>query len=262
MAKTVKPGKLRGYTYPNAVTPDPNDYTLSIIGGMSYSLQNLAQLVVKAGITTLREEQLVDGFRLIAEKGIEMALQGNNVSFDYFTLRCGVKGVFNSANEVFARPKHEVTASLSVSADVRQAMQETLVENLGPGQNFAQMDTIVNKGNGEVNLSLSPGEPLEVRGVNLSVLGDDPTVGIYLQEEPAAGKQPVKVTNLLINEPKRLLFMVPKGLVEGRYYRLTHVTQAGRSRNGMLLKEPRTEFSSLVLACKLLGEESESPDEV
>ena len=41
MAKKVKPGKLRGNTVPNSLTADENDYTLNIIGGMSYSLEGL-----------------------------------------------------------------------------------------------------------------------------------------------------------------------------------------------------------------------------
>uniref|UniRef100_UPI002729CDB5 hypothetical protein n=1 Tax=uncultured Parabacteroides sp. TaxID=512312 RepID=UPI002729CDB5 len=75
MAKTVKPGKLRGNTVPNSLTADKNDYTLTIIGGMSYGLNDLCQLVVKDGVTTQSVEELMRNFRLVAEKGIDMALQ-------------------------------------------------------------------------------------------------------------------------------------------------------------------------------------------
>ena len=169
MAKKVKPGKLRGNTNPNNLTADENDYTLSIIGGMTYTLDDLAQLVVNSGITTQRKEQLLEDFLLVAEKGVEMGLQGNNINFDLFTLRFGVKGVFNSANEPFTRPKQEVTASMSVGPDVRKAMLETMVENMGPAQHYAQMDTIINTVNGEVNKSLTSGQVLEVKGVNLAL---------------------------------------------------------------------------------------------
>ncbi len=262
MAKTVKPGKLRGNTYPNAVTPDPDDYTLSIIGGMSYSLRDLAQLVVKSGITTQSEDQLVGDFRLIMEKGIEMGLQGNNISLDYITMRFGVKGVFNSANEIFSRPKHEVTAILGVGQVVRDAMRETLVENLGPGQNLAQMDTFINKGNGEVNLRVTAGQVLEIKGVNLKVGGDHPNVGVFLQEEPSEGKQAIKVSVILVNEPKHLMFMVPDSLVEGRNYRVTIVSQQGASSSAKSLKEPRSSVSDRLLKCKLKGGDSESPGEI
>lgn len=183
MAKKVKPGMLRGNTNENKLTADQNDYTLSIIGEMSYGLNGLAQLVVKSGVTTLREDQLVDGFRLIADKGIEMALQGNNVSYEYFTLRFGVKGVFNSPNEPFTRPKHEVTAIMSVGAEV--------------------------------------------------------------QEEGKTEADRIKVTILLTNEPKHLMFMVPPAITKDKNYRIIHVSQAGagKSKSGTLLKEPRTETS-------------------
>ncbi len=246
MAKKVKPGKLRGNTNPNNLTADENDYTLSIIGGMTYTLDDLAQLVVNSGITTQRKEQLLEDFLLVAEKGVEMGLQGNNINFDLFTLRFGVKGVFNSANEPFTRPKHEVTASMSVGPDVRKAMLETMVENMGP----AQLDTIINTVNGEVNKSLTSGQVLEVKGVNLALKGDDESVGIYIQEVGAADDTRIKATVVLNNEPKRLMFMVPGGLKLSSMYQLVHITQAGANTNRAIqLKAPRIEFSGKQLKC-------------
>lgn len=248
MAKNVKPGKLRGNTYPNKLTKDENDSTLNIIGGMSYGLSDLAQLLVKSGITLLREDQLVDGFRLMAEKGIEMGLMGNNINFEYFTLRFGVKGVFDTPNEPFTRPKHEVTAYMSVGTDVQKAMKETLVENMGPAQNFAQMETFTNTVNGEVNKTVTSGQVLDVRGVNLSIKGDDPSVGIYLQKEGDTDEKRIKVTLLLANEPKHLMFMVPTGLTNGSIYRMVHISQAGSgTATARMLKTPRINFSNITL---------------
>lgn len=248
MAKKVKPGKLRGNTYPNKLTKDENDSTLNIIGGMSYGLNDLAQLVVKSGISLLREDQLVDGFRLIADKGIEMGLMGNNVNYEYFTLRFGVRGVFDTPNEPFMRPKHEVTAYMSVGPSVLAAMKETVVENMGPAQNYAQMETFTNTVNGEVNKTVTSGQVLDVRGVNLSVKGDDPSVGIFLQKEGDTDANRIKVTILLTNEPKHLMFMVPAGLVNGSMYRLVHISQAGSgTATAQLLKTPRINFSNITL---------------
>ena len=250
MAKKVKPGKLRGNTVPNSLTADENDYTLNIIGGMSYSLDDLAQLVVNGGVTTDSKEKLIENFRLIAEKGVEMGLQGNNINYDYFTLRFGTKGVFNSANEPFMRPKHEVTASMAVGPEVRKAMLETMVENMGPAQHFAQMDTIIDTVDGEGNKSVTSAQVLEVKGVNLPLKGDDPSVGIYLQEVGASDDTRIKASIILNNEPKRLMFMVPAGLVIGKMYQLVHVTQAGAgTSSAQLLKTPRIEFSSKTLKC-------------
>ncbi|WP_304248217.1 DUF4469 domain-containing protein [Parabacteroides gordonii] len=248
MAKKVKPGKLRGNTYPNKLTKEENDSTLNIIGGMSYGLNDLAQLLVKSGITLLREDQLVDSFRLMAEKGIEMGLMGNNINFEYFTLRFGVKGVFDTPNEPFTRPKHEVMAYMNVGSEVQAAMKETLVENMGPAQNYAQMETFINTVNGEVNKTVTSGQVLDIRGVNLSVKGDDPAVGIYLQKVGDSDDKRIKVALLLTNEPKHLMLMVPAGLINGSMYRLVHISQAGSgTATARLLKESRINFSNITL---------------
>lgn len=245
MAKKVKPGKLRGTTVPNKLTKDENDWILNIIGGMSYGLTDLAQLVVQSGITTMTAEQLVDAFRKMCEKGIEMALQGNNISFEYFLLHIVAKGRFDSANESFTRPKHSLAAVMTAGSDLQEALKETLVENMGPAQHLAQMDSIINTVNGEINLSLTPGQVLEIKGVNLSVLGDHPDVGVYLQEVGAADSTRIKVTILLNNEPKRLMFMVPATVTKDKNYQIVHISQAGasKSKNGNWLKEPRIEYS-------------------
>lgn len=248
MAKKVKPGKLRGNTYPNKLTKDENDSTLNIIGGMSYGLNDIAQLLVKSGITLLREDQLVDGFRLMAEKGIEMGLMGNNINFDYFLLRFGVRGKFDTPNEPFTRPKHEVAAYMSVGPEVQAAMKETLVENMGPAQTYAQMETFTNTVNGEVNLTITSGQVLDIRGVNLSVKGNDPSVGLFIQKEGDTDDKRIKVTLLLLNEPKHLMLMVPAGLTAGAMYRLVHISQAGSgSTTTQLLKAPRISISGFAL---------------
>ena len=147
-------------------------------------------------------------------------------------------------------------------------MEETIVENMGPAQHYAQMDTIINTVNGEVNLSVTSGQVLEVKGVNLSLKGDDATVGIYLQEVGAADSTRIKVATLLNNEPKRLMFMVPAGLVKDKMYQLVHITQAGASTSaGQFLKMPRIAFSNTQLKCTdgtpiSSGGEEERPGEL
>lgn len=71
---------------------------------------------------------------------------------------------------------------------------------------------------------------LEVKGVNLPIKGDDPSVGIYLQQVGEPDNTRIKATVILNNEPKRLMFMVPGGLVINEMYQLVHITQASAKR--------------------------------
>ena len=119
---------------------------------------------------------------------------------------------------------------------------------MGPAQNYAQLETFINTINGEVNKTVTSGQVLDIRGVNLSVRGDDPSVGIYLQKEGDSDDKRIKVTLLLTNEPKHIMLMVPAGLVNGSMYRLVHISQAGSgSTTTQLLKAPRINYSSITL---------------
>ena len=91
---------------------------------------------------------------------------------------------------------------------------------MGLAQHYAQMDTITNTVNGEINLSVTGGQVLDIKGVNLSIAGDNPSVGIYLQEAGANESTRIKVTILLTNEPKHLMFMVPATIIKDKNYQV------------------------------------------
>lgn len=67
MGKEVNFGKLWRQTNLNTLTEDPDDYMLSLLGSVIYSLNDLTQLVGKGCTAPLGKGQLITSFSLIEE---------------------------------------------------------------------------------------------------------------------------------------------------------------------------------------------------
>ncbi len=248
MAKKVKPGKLRGNTTPNALTPNPNDFVLQLTGGMKYSLADIIRLVVQDGVTVKSAQDLEESFRLVMEKGIEMSLMGNNVSLEYIQLRTSVSGVFNSSTEPFTRPKHEVNPVIAAGESYLEAAHQTMVQNMGPVQNNVIAE-ILNRSTGNTNADITPGGVLELRGKGLKVGGTSSGVCVFLLDaETDSIAKRVEVKDLLVNTPSQVMFQVPAGLEAGKAYKVKISTQQGENR-GYELKDPRLILSDIRLTC-------------
>ena len=80
------------------------------------------------------------------------------------------------------------------------------------------------------------GANLTLTGKNIKVVGDDPSVGITLTDSEGAETR-IKAGAIGLNQPSKLIFLVPATLAAGDYT-LTITTQFGGNSNS-LLKTPR-----------------------
>ena len=67
--------------------------------------------------------------------------------------------------------------------------------------------------------------------------GDDPSVGVWLRNTDTGDETQLPAVNIVLNEPSRLLLLIPAELAQGEY-ELRVVTQM--TSGGWTLKEPRS----------------------
>ena len=91
--------------------------------------------------------------------------------------------------------------------------------------------------------TVTAGRGIYVRGANLKVVGDDPSVGVTLTPESG---EPVKLkeTDFLANNPSELILLLPAGLATGTYT-LTVTTRY--SKGSTILKTPRSVSATVVV---------------
>ena len=224
----------------NTITvDDKEDYTASI---KKYrSTKTFADVANEISIerTEYRPETVEHIEKLAEQKIVEMLLNGNMFAGEYFIYKPSISGVFNSKGE----PREGVQLSINVSgtALLREALGEVKFEIVEKQElGGAVILQVKDLQSGKTDGSLIRGHAAEVSGRKVKCVQKD---GVTLHEIRLV--VPTVVTDVLYNEPSRVVFNVPNDLAEGKY-RLEIETYF--SPGGVMLKSPRTLTYNVTLA--------------
>lgn len=133
------------------------------------------------------------------------------------------------------RTKVKVYATLSMGPALRQSMEACQVEIftqpavVGPLLNGAVAATRTTADGATTRVPL-PGKNITLTGRNLKLAGTDPAVGVtFTSVETPSKKVFVPAEDVTINEPKRLIFVLPATVTDG-LWRVSISTQYGSGR--------------------------------
>lgn len=133
------------------------------------------------------------------------------------------------------RTKVKVYATLSMGPALRQSMEACQLEIftqpavVGPLLNGAVAATRTTADGATTRVPL-PGKNITLTGRNLKLAGTDPAVGVtFTSVETPSKKVFVPTEDVTINEPKRLIFVLPATVTDG-LWRVSISTQYGSGR--------------------------------
>ena len=133
------------------------------------------------------------------------------------------------------RTKVKVYATLSMGPALRQSMEACQLEIftqpavVGPLLNGAVAATRTTADGATTRVPL-PGKNIPLTGRNLKLAGTDPAVGVtFTSVETPSKKVFVPAEDVTINEPKRLIFVLPATVTDG-LWRVSISTQYGSGR--------------------------------
>ena len=142
------------------------------------------------------------------------------------------------------RTKVKVYATLSMGPALRQSMEACQLEIftqpavVGPLLNGAVAATRTTADGATTRVPL-PGKNITLTGRNLKLAGTDPAVGVtFTSVETPSEKVFVPAEDVTINEPKRLIFVLPATVTDG-LWRVSISTQYG-SGSSRVVKNLRT----------------------
>ena len=121
--------------------------------------------------------------------------------------------------------------------DLRNAVAETTVEILGEQANPLEIFNITDNTTGATDGILTKGRNAELKGTYLKIAGENPACGVTFRNIDTQQETKLPMQDIVLNEPSRLLILVPASLVAGEY-ELSVTTQF--SGGNSLLKQPRT----------------------
>lgn len=220
----------------NTITvDDKEDYMVSI---KKYrSTKTFADVANEISIerTEYRPETVEHIEKLAEQKIVEMLLNGNMFTGEYFIYKPSISGVFDSKGE----PREGVQLSINVSgtALLREALGEVKFEIVEKQElGGAVITQVKDLQSGKTDSTLVRGHAVETSGRKIKCVQQD---GVTLHKIRFVSELEVatEITDVLYNEPSRVVFNVPQDLAEGKY-RLEIETYFADGNK--MLKTPRT----------------------
>ncbi|MDY3526066.1 DNA-binding domain-containing protein [Riemerella anatipestifer] len=230
---------LKAWLRPNLLTKDdPNDFVAVPLLGGSLGITEIINALKKEGME-IQTETAVDIITRFNRKASELVLNGYSVNTGLVYMRPAIKGVFY--DKTWDKEKHSVYVNVNQGTDLRKAANDTKVEILGEQSSPMSMFSITDKATGKADGTLTKGKNAEIKGTYIKIDGDNPKNGIVFKNLDTQNEVKLAKDNIVLNEPSRVLILVPSDLEAGNY-ELSLTTQYSNSKS--LLKEPRTETLS------------------
>ncbi|MEJ8590656.1 DUF4469 domain-containing protein [Riemerella anatipestifer] len=227
---------LKAWLRPNLLTKDdPNDFVAVPLLGGSLGITEIIEALKKEGME-IQTETAVDIITRFNRKASELVLNGYGVNTGLVYMRPAIKGVFY--DKTWDKEKHSVYVNVNQGTDLRKAANDTKVEILGEQSSPMSVFSITDKVTGKADGTLTKGKNAEIKGTYIKIDGDNPKNGIVFKNLDNQNEVKLAKDNIVINEPSRVLILVPADLEAGNY-ELSITTQS--STGSVLLKEPRTE---------------------
>lgn len=241
--------------YDNALTERTDDYYLRAKTqpqtlGIAEIARETAALLGKYG-----EDEIALILNKAEEVKCEATASGYIISTPFCLSMPGASGTVlkNDLSKPVDRNVVKVYATLSQGIALRKAMAACKVEIftqpavVGPLLNGGEATTRNADG---TTRAISPGQMMQLTGRNLKLAGTDASVGIlFTSVESPSTTVFIARNEVSINEPTRLMFVLPTTVVNGSWHvRVTSQYSSG----GKLLKTPRSyELDSPVLVGSL-----------
>ena len=173
---------------------------------------------------------------------MRLTLSGMRVSNGLFSAVASPKG---RAGASWDPEVNQLNITIAQGVDWREAIRNTTVNVLGEKAEVMYISGTTDIATRATDRTATPGYPFTVEGNYLKLVGDDPAVGITIVSEEGTETR-VDSGMVAVNEPKKLVFVLPAGLAEGTYT-LRIATQYNGSNTGTLRKTPRVVESPLYI---------------
>lgn len=232
---------LNAWLRPNLLTDAPNDFiAVPVIVG-SIGITEIIDELKKEGME-IKTETAVDILSRFNRKVAEMLTQGYSVNTGLAYIKPAIKGVFT--DKTWNPEKHSIYFNMVQGVVLREIAKTAKAEILGEQSSPMSIFSITDKATGKTDGTLTQGKNTEIKGTYIKIAGDHSDNGIYFTNVETKAKIKVEASDIVINEPSRLMILVPATLEAGNY-ELNITTQY--SQGTTALKEPRTAILSATI---------------
>lgn len=200
--------------YRNHLTEGENDYTAIPQSLVNKKIEDVIHQITKPG-SILKETECVavihDFFRAIAENLEE----GYGFNSDYIRIQPKLIGVFSGNEDQFDPDRHQKDISINATAVLKNALEKLKLEKVEANIRKPEIKSILDFKSQQMNVMLSPGHMIELRGSYLKLDEEQADEGIFLMN--SLDHSEIKIELVHENLPSKISGMLPDDLPKGIY---------------------------------------------
>lgn len=134
--------------------------------------------------------------------------------------------------------KNSLYVAFTQGNDLRAAISDTSVNIIGEKGSAMYISGGQDSATRAMGFTATSGRNFTLTGAKLKVVGSDPSVGIMLTSVDTATETKITEDMIAVNEPSKLIFLMPAGLPDGEY--TLSITTQFNGGSSTLLKTPRS----------------------
>lgn len=221
---------LRYALIENQLTGRPNDYSAQVYASKTFDKDEFIKRLLKKG-TLMTKTDAVAAMNAIEDTVVEILKEGGTLNLPLFNTSFSVSGVFEGPLDNFDGKRHKLNIKLNKGILLRELEKRIQMEKAVAVTPQPIIVEVKDSLSGKVNEMLTPNGVIEVRGVNIKIVGEEPECGLWFTNEDGKDE---KATVFIENKPSVVIAAIPV-LAPGSY-QLKIVTQYTSSGNGVLKK--------------------------
>lgn len=171
------------------------------------------RMLAEAGGTTLTYEAIIAACQLREDTIIAALLEGYTVNTNTARYRLSIKGVFAAITDYFDPRRHRAQIKITAGKRLKKAVKQARMQKVAARDQEPRPLDYYDHGSETRNISITPFSGATLHGFRLKVDLAQPDEGIFFV---AADRSATRVTQVMDNSPRRLIFMVPE-LAPGDY---------------------------------------------
>ena len=239
--------------YDNPLTEKEGDYVGRVsINGSAHNAECAQRIIDKR--SEYRLETILNIMDLVDQEKRALLAEGKSVIDGVGQFLPTISGSFDGPEAPFDAEKHKLSVSFTMGKALREALAQATVETR-EGSAGLVINSVFDPITNEMNGRIASYSNLVIKGDNIKIAGDNPSVGVFLT--PSAGDA-IQARAITHNMPSELTILLPE-LADGDY--TLSITTQWPSGGGKLLKEPRSYVFPIQLTVDSDAGDDENPDD-
>ncbi len=227
----------------NTVTTDNKDDKIAVLvsAGIADKQRIISEIMeLHPGLERETVEAVINLEHRVEKK---LLLTGFRINNGFYQAVAQLTGVVEG--KAWNPQKNSIYASFTQGAELREAISQTTVNIIGEKGSTMYVAGGEDTATRAPGFTATAGRNYTLSGAHLKVVGTDPSVGITLTSAATSTVTKISEDMIAVNQPSKLLFLVPAGLADGEYE--LKVTTQYNGGNGSFLKTPRSITQTLYI---------------